>query len=76
MKKISAQKGGVIEILVALLVFAIGVLALQYRAVEATSEAIHRVQAVNIARDMASSIALCLVLGQSLILCILSQVLH
>lgn len=54
------QKGvGLIEILVALLVLAIGVLgfiALQYRAVEATSEAINRVQAMNIARDMAERI--------------------
>jgi type IV pilus assembly protein PilV len=50
---------GLIEILVALLVLAIGILgfvALQYRAVEATSEAINRVQAMNIARDMAERI--------------------
>jgi type IV pilus assembly protein PilV len=57
---ISSQKGvGLIEILVALLVLAIGILgfiALQYRAVEATSEAINRVQAMNIARDMAERI--------------------
>ncbi|MCJ8161401.1 type IV pilus modification protein PilV [Acinetobacter zhairhuonensis] len=56
----SSQKGvGLIEILVALLVLAIGILgfiALQYRAVEATSEAINRVQAMNIARDMAERI--------------------
>lgn len=60
MNKISNQKGvGLIEILVALLVLAIGILgfvALQYRAVEATSEAINRVQAMNIARDMAERI--------------------
>lgn len=60
MKTISSQKGvGLIEILVALLVLAIGILgfvALQYRAVEATSEAINRVQAINIARDMAERI--------------------
>lgn len=57
---ISSQKGvGLIEILVALLVLAIGILgfiALQYRAVESTSEAINRVQAMNIARDMAERI--------------------
>ena len=60
MKTISSQKGvGLIEILVALLVLAIGILgfiALQYRSVEATSEAINRVQAMNIARDMAERI--------------------
>lgn len=60
MKKISAQKGvGLIEILVALLILAVGILgfvALQYRAVEATSEAINRVQAMNIARDLAERI--------------------
>ncbi|MHA3891795.1 type IV pilus modification protein PilV [Acinetobacter sp. GXMZU3951] len=58
--KMSSQNGvGLIEILVALLVLAIGILgfvALQYRAVEATSEAINRVQAMNIARDMAERI--------------------
>jgi type IV pilus assembly protein PilV len=56
----TTQKGvGLIEILVALLVLAIGVLgfvALQYRAVEATSEASSRVQAINIARDLAEKI--------------------
>lgn len=60
MKTIVSQKGvGLIEVLVALLVLAIGILgfvALQYRAVEATSEAINRVQAMNIARDMAERI--------------------
>lgn len=60
MKTISSQKGvGLIEILVALLILAIGILgfvALQYRAVEATSEAINRVQAINIARDLAERI--------------------
>lgn len=60
MKTMSSQKGvGLIEILVALLVLAIGILgfiALQYRSVEATSEAINRVQAMNIARDMAERI--------------------
>ena len=60
MKTRSSQKGvGLIEILVALLVLAIGILgfiALQYRSVEATSEAINRVQAMNVARDMAERI--------------------
>ena len=59
-RMMSGQKGvGLIEILVALLILAIGILgfiALQYRAVEATSEAINRVQAMNIARDMAERI--------------------
>lgn len=54
------QRGvGLMEILVALLVLAIGVLgfiALQYRAVEATSESGYRVQAINLARDMAERI--------------------
>lgn len=57
MNKMSSQKGvGLVEVLVALLILAVGILgfvALQYRAVEATSEAINRVQAINIARDMA-----------------------
>lgn len=60
MRKITAQTGvGLVEILVALLVLALGILgfvALQYRAVEATSEAINRVQAINIARDMTERI--------------------
>jgi len=60
MKKIKAQTGvGLIEVLVSLLILAIGILgfvALQYRAVEATSEAINRVQAMNVARDMAERI--------------------
>ena len=54
------QKGvGLIEIIVALLILSIGILgfiALQYRAVEATSEAINRMQAINIARDIAERI--------------------
>lgn len=54
------QKGmGLVEILVALLLLAIGVLgyvALQYRAVEATSEATYRAQGINIARDLAERI--------------------
>lgn len=59
MNKNSQVGVGLMEILVALLVLAIGILgfiALQYRAVEATSEAINRVQAMNIARDMAERI--------------------
>lgn len=60
MNNISKQKGvGLIEVLVALLVLAVGILgfvALQYRAVEATSEAINRVQAMNVARDLAERI--------------------
>jgi type IV pilus assembly protein PilV len=54
------QKGmGLLEILVALLLLAIGVLgyvALQYRAIEATSEATYRAQGINIARDLAERI--------------------
>ncbi len=41
------------------MVLAIGVLgfvALQYRAVEATAESVYRVQAVNLARDLAERI--------------------
>ena len=60
MKTGFSQRGiGLIEILVALLVLAIGILgfvALQYRAVEATSEATYRIQAMNIARDLAERI--------------------
>lgn len=50
---------GLIEVLVALLVLAIGVLgfvALQYRAVEASSESESRIQAINVARDLAEKI--------------------
>ncbi len=51
------QQGvGLIEVLVALLILAIGVLgfvALQVRAMEATVEGGHRIQAINIARDLA-----------------------
>lgn len=54
------QKGvGLLEVLVALLLLAIGVLgyvALQYRAIEATSEATYRAQGINIARDLAERI--------------------
>lgn len=54
------QQGvGLVEVLVALLVLAIGVLgfiALQYRAVEATSESTYRIQAMNLARDLAERV--------------------
>lgn len=60
MKKIQSQKGvGLVEILVALLILAVGVLgfiALQYRALEATSEAGARIQAMMLARDLAERI--------------------
>lgn len=60
MHKLKKEKGaGMIEVLVALLLLAIGVLgftALQLRAVEATNEALNRVQAMNIARDFAERI--------------------
>ncbi len=58
MKK-SQQGVGLVEVLVALLVLAIGLLgfiALQYQAVEATSESTARIQAINLARDMAERI--------------------
>lgn len=55
MKKI--QQGiGLVEILVALLILAVGLLgfiALQYQAVEASSESTYRIQAINLARDLA-----------------------
>lgn len=54
------QRGmGLVEILFALLILAIGVLgfvALQYRALEATAESSSRVQAIAIARDLAERI--------------------
>ncbi|ENU20875.1 MAG: type IV pilus modification protein PilV [Acinetobacter bohemicus] len=60
MKTINYQSGvGLIEVLVAMLVLAIGVLgfiALQYRAVEVTLESTYRVQAINIARDLAERV--------------------
>ena len=60
MKIKNYQQGvGLVEVLVAMLVLAIGVLgfvALQYRAVEATSESSYRVQAINIARDLAERV--------------------
>lgn len=60
MKVIHDQRGaGLMEVLISLLVLAIGVLgfiALQYRAVEATSESTYRIQAINIARDFAERV--------------------
>lgn len=54
------QKGvGLMEVLVALLILAIGVLgfvALQYRAIEASTEGENRIQAINLARDVAEKI--------------------
>ncbi|MEQ1159696.1 type IV pilus modification protein PilV [Acinetobacter calcoaceticus] len=60
MKNIEHQRGmGMIEILVALLILAIGILgfiALQYRALEASAESTSRVQAITLARDIAERI--------------------
>lgn len=60
MKTIRSQKGiGMIEVLVALVLLAIGVLgftALQLRAVDASTEANTRIQAMNLARDLAERI--------------------
>ncbi|WP_442767548.1 type IV pilus modification protein PilV [Acinetobacter bohemicus] len=56
----SSQKGvGMIEVLVALIVLAIGVLGyvmLQVRAMEATVEGTQRIRAINIARDLAERV--------------------
>ena len=53
---VKKQQGvGLVEVLVALLLLAVGILgfiALQYRAVEASAEATNRVQAMNLARDL------------------------
>lgn len=60
MNSIKKQAGvGLMEVLVALLILAIGVLgfiALQYRAIEALSEGENRIQAINIARDLAEKV--------------------
>lgn len=60
MKRRHHQHGvGLVEILVALLVLAIGVLgfvALQYRSLEASAESTSRVQAIILARDLAERI--------------------
>lgn len=57
--KRSQQGVGMIEVLIALLLLALGVIGfsfLQLRAVDATNEALSRVQAMNIARDLAERI--------------------
>ena len=60
MSKAGSQRGvGMIEVLVALVILAIGVLgfsALQLRAMEATAEATDRTMAMNLARDLADRI--------------------
>lgn len=60
MNKIRYQQGvGLIEVLIALLVLAVGVLgfvSLQYRAVGESAEAGHRIQAMNLARDLADRV--------------------
>lgn len=53
------QGAGLLEVLVALLLLAVSILgfaALQLRAVEATSEGVYRVQAINLARDLSERI--------------------
>ena len=55
-KKNNQHGVGLIEVLVALLILAVGVMgfiALQYRAIEATAESGSRIQAINLARDLA-----------------------
>ena len=56
----NAQKGvGLLEVLVALVILAIGALGyvmLQVRALEATAESTQRIQAINIARDLAERV--------------------
>jgi type IV pilus assembly protein PilV len=56
----SSQKGvGMVEVLVALIILVIGVLGyvmLQVRAMEATVEGTQRIQAINIARDLAERV--------------------
>lgn len=58
--QVKYQQGiGLLEVLVALMLLAIAVLgfvALQLRAVEATAEGANRIQAINIARDLAEKI--------------------
>lgn len=54
MKK-NQQGVGLVEVLVSLLILAIGLLgfiALQYQAVEASTESTYRIQAINLARDL------------------------
>lgn len=56
----SNQQGvGLIEVLVSLLILGVAILgfvALQVRAVEATSEGVYKVQAINLARDISEKI--------------------
>ena len=58
--KLQHQHGvGLLEVLVALVILAIGALGyvmLQVRALEATSESTQRIQAINIARDLAERV--------------------
>lgn len=60
MIRIKKQQGvGMIEVLVALLLLAIGVMgftALQLKAVDATAEAMSKIEAMNVARDIAERI--------------------
>ena len=60
MIKIKNQYGvGMIEVLIALLLLAVGVMgftALQLKAVDATDEAMSKIEAMNIARDVAERI--------------------
>lgn len=60
MKTIIPQRGvGMIEVLISLLLLAIGVLgfsALQLRAIDATAEGLNRVQGMSLARDLAERI--------------------
>ncbi|WP_368570966.1 type IV pilus modification protein PilV [Acinetobacter haemolyticus] len=60
MSRINQQRGvGLVEILVALLVLALGVLgfvALQYRALEASAESTSRIEAMGLARDLSERI--------------------
>ena len=60
MRAYKNQKGaGLLEVLVALMLLAVGVLGfvgLQLRAVEATTEGVYRIQAMNLARDLSERI--------------------
>lgn len=60
MKKINNQRGvGMVEVLISLIILAIGVLgyvALQLRAVDASSEALNRAQAITMMRSLTESI--------------------
>ncbi|WP_411689798.1 type IV pilus modification protein PilV [Acinetobacter pseudolwoffii] len=59
MRRTSQRGVGLVEVLVALLILALGILGfivLQYRAVEATAESGSRVHAINLARDLAERI--------------------